>query len=30
MIDDTHDPQRVSWVDGAKPGSDFPVQNLHL
>jgi fumarylacetoacetase len=30
MIDETHDPQRVSWVEGAQPGSDFPVQNLPL
>ena len=29
-LDETHDPQRGSWVDGAKPGSDFPVQNLPL
>ena len=26
----THDPARVSWVGGAEPGSDFPVQNLPL
>ena len=25
MIDDTHDPSHVSWVEGAEPGSDFPV-----
>ena len=30
MIDETHDPGRVSWVSGAEPGSDFPVQNLPL
>ena len=30
MIDETHDVQRVSWVDGSEPGSDFPVQNLPL
>ena len=30
MLDDTHDPDRTSWVDGAGPGSDFPVQNLPL
>jgi len=30
MIDETHDPSRVSWVRGAQPGSDFPVQNLPL
>ena len=29
-LDETHDPARVSWVDGAEPGSDFPVQNLPL
>jgi fumarylacetoacetase len=29
MIDETHDPGRVSWVDGAA-GGDFPVQNLPL
>ena len=28
--DETHDPSLVSWVDGAGPGSDFPVQNLPL
>lgn len=30
MIDETHDRGRVSWVNGAGPGSDFPVQNLPL
>ena len=30
MIDGTHDPDRTSWVSGAEPGSDFPVQNLPL
>ena len=29
-MDETHDPSRVSWVSGAEPGSDFPVQNLPL
>ena len=29
-IDETHDPALVSWVDGAGPGGDFPVQNLPL
>jgi fumarylacetoacetase len=29
-VDETHDPARVSWVGGAAPGSDFPVQNLPL
>jgi fumarylacetoacetase len=28
--DETHDPARVSWVESAAPGSDFPVQNLPL
>ena len=30
MIDETHDPSRTTWVSGAEPGSDFPVQNLPL
>ena len=30
QTDETHDPARVSWVGGAEPGSDFPVQNLPL
>jgi fumarylacetoacetase len=30
VIDATHDLARVSWVEGASPGSDFPVQNLPL
>ena len=30
MIDETLDRSRVSWVGGAHPGSDFPVQNLPL
>ena len=29
-IDETHDPALVSWVAGARPGSDFPIQNLPL
>ena len=29
-VDETHDPGRSSWVGGAEPGSDFPVQNLPL
>ena len=29
-VDETHDPARSSWVDGAEAGSDFPVQNLPL
>ena len=28
--DETHDPARASWVQGAAPGSDFPIQNLPL
>jgi fumarylacetoacetase len=30
VIDETLDPARVSWVQGAGRGSDFPVQNLPL
>jgi fumarylacetoacetase len=30
VIDETHDPSLVSWVETAQPGSDFPVQNLPL
>lgn len=31
MINETHDPQRKSWVESANaPGHDFPVQNLPL
>ena len=29
-MDETHDPSLLSWVGGAEPGSDFPVQNLPL
>ena len=29
MIDATHDPDLVSWVDSAQ-GSDFPIQNLPI
>lgn len=29
-LDQSHDPSLVSWIDGAGPGSDFPVQNLPL
>ena len=29
-MDETHDPSRVSWVQGAGAGTDFPVQNLPL
>ena len=28
MIDETHDPNRGSWVPGADGHADFPVQNL--
>jgi fumarylacetoacetase len=30
MIDETHDVQLMSWVEGSQPGGDFPVQNLPL
>jgi fumarylacetoacetase len=29
-IDQTNDPSLASWVAGAGPGSDFPIQNLPL
>jgi len=29
-LDETHDPAHASWVNGAQPGSDFPIQNLPL
>jgi fumarylacetoacetase len=30
-LDETHDPQRRSWVESANtPGCDFPIQNLPL
>jgi len=29
-LDESHDPSRVSWVESAAAGSDFPVQNLPL
>ena len=29
-MDETHDPSRLSWVQGAGSGSDFPIQNLPL
>src|SRR5438046_10214970 len=29
-MDETLDPERVSWVRSAVPGSDFPLQNLPL
>ncbi len=30
MIDETHDPARTSWLDGANGHGDFPIQNLPL
>jgi fumarylacetoacetase len=30
VIDETFDRARVSWVQSAGPGSDFPIQNLPL
>jgi fumarylacetoacetase len=30
VLDETHDPTRRSWVQGAEPGGDFPLQNLPL
>jgi fumarylacetoacetase len=30
VIDETLDPARVSWVQSAAPGSDYPIQNLPL
>jgi fumarylacetoacetase len=27
-MDETHDPQRTSWVPSARAGTDFPIQNL--
>ena len=30
LIDETHDPQRRSWVESANGHGDFPVQNLPL
>ncbi len=29
-LDDTHDPQRHSWVTSARGHADFPIQNLPL
>jgi hypothetical protein len=29
-LDETHDPSLVSWVAGARSGTDFPIQNLPL
>ena len=28
VIDETHDPKRISWVDSALGHADFPIQNL--
>lgn len=30
MIDETHDPARLSWVESANGHPDFPIQNLPL
>jgi len=30
MIDATHDPKRLSWIESANGRSDFPIQNLPL
>ena len=30
MLDETHDPDRLSWVDSANGHPDFPIQNLPL
>ena len=30
MLDETHDPQATSWVEGADAHPEFPVQNLPL
>lgn len=30
MLDQTHDPKLASWVEGAEPGRDFPIQNLPM
>ena len=30
MIDETHDPARLSWVKSANGHADFPIQNLPL
>jgi len=27
-LDETHDPARTSWVEGADGHADFPIQNL--
>jgi len=29
-VDETHDPQLESWVDGANDSAEFPIQNLPL
>jgi fumarylacetoacetase len=29
-LDQTHDPKLASWVEGAEPGSDFPIQSLPI
>ena len=30
MLDETHDPERTSWVKSANGQADFPIQNLPL
>jgi fumarylacetoacetase len=30
MLDETHDPHRISWVESANGHPDFPIQNLPL
>ena len=30
MTDETHDPERLSWVTSANGHADFPIQNLPL
>jgi len=30
LFDETHDPARTSWVEGADTHGDFPIQNLPL
>lgn len=29
-VDETHSPERVSWIEGANDHPDFPIQNLPL
>ncbi len=30
ILDETHDPRRISWIDSANGHADFPIQNLPL